>query len=95
VFSQIVQLKKAMSKWTFFCISSVFGTLLEDLLTFHCCQWQKFAIKTLLCNTDCLYTVDSDVQPNNRHRMHVLYFEATLVMPVCHSIVLYVHCFSC
>ena len=41
-------------------------------------------MKTLLCNTDYFYIVDIDVQPN-RHRMHVLYFEATLIMPVCYN----------
>jgi len=25
----------------------------------------------------------------------MLYLEATLVMPVCHSVMLYVHCLSC
>jgi hypothetical protein len=38
LFSQIVRLKKTMSKGTLFCFNAASGTLLEDLRTLYCCR---------------------------------------------------------
>jgi hypothetical protein len=61
LFSQIVCLKKAVSKRTFFCFNAASGTLHEDLRTLYFCRQNKFSIKALLCSTQHLYIVDSDM----------------------------------
>ena len=75
----ICVLKTAMSKRTFFCFSAAFicnvwracklyrmefpsKTVTHN---FHCCWRRKFTIKSLLCVTPYLYTVDSDMQLSN------------------------------
>jgi hypothetical protein len=56
LFSQIVRIKKAMSKRTFFCFNAASDTLHEDLRTLYCCRRHTFATKALLCNTIFLYS---------------------------------------
>jgi len=57
LFNQIIPLKKAMSKRIFFCLNSIFGTL-HNYLRWYCCRRNKFAIKTLLYNTQYFYMAD-------------------------------------
>ena len=61
LFKQIVCLKKAVSKRTFFCFNAASGTSREDPRTFYSCRRYKLAIKALLSNAQYLYIVDSDV----------------------------------
>jgi hypothetical protein len=61
LFSQIVRLKKATSKGTFFCFSAASGTLREDLRTFYCCWRHKFVTEVLLRNTQHFYIVDTEM----------------------------------
>jgi len=56
MFSQILRLKKAMSKQTSYCSSEGSDTLHEDLRTSYCWQRHKFAIKSLLWNTQPFYS---------------------------------------
>ena len=44
-FRQIVRLKKAMNKQTFWCFTTASSTLHNDLRTFYCCQRHEFAYK--------------------------------------------------
>jgi hypothetical protein len=46
------------------------GTWHEDRSRFYICRRHEFSTQALLCNTEYLYTVDSDVYLNNRHRTH-------------------------
>jgi hypothetical protein len=59
-----------------------------------CCRPNKFAIKALLCNTQYIYTVDSDVQLNNTHRMRCFFSTAAVVTRTRISVILYARCLS-
>jgi hypothetical protein len=79
MFSQTVCVKNAMSKRTFFCFIAASGNLHEDARTFYCCRPHTFATKALLCNSQYLYTVDSDVALSDTNRMQGCVPTATTV----------------
>jgi hypothetical protein len=79
LFSQILRLKKSMSKQTFFCFTAATGILHEHLRTLYCFRPDKFAAKVSLWNTQYLYIDESDMQLKNTYREYIVVFTATMV----------------
>lgn len=53
----------------------------------ECCIVAGNAIKALLCNTQCCYGGDSNIQPSNTHDMHCCFTSAIPVMTMHHNVV--------
>ena len=83
LFSQIVRLKKAMSKQTNI---PMFGT-------FYCCRRHKFA--QMHCCATVIIFMQLAVQLNGTHRIDCSVSSATMVRRTRHSVTLYVCCLSC
>lgn len=61
-----------------------------------CFGWRHmFALRVLLCNTQYIYVIDSDMQIKSTHRMRCCISATTLVTRTRHSVTLYVHSQSC
>ena len=110
LFSQIVRLKKAMSKRTLFCFNAAFICNVWKTVNFqlfgmqfisktvtyklHCYLWHTFTIKALLCKSQYFHTVDSDMQLNNTYSINCC-FHWKMAMRMRHSVTLYVSCLCC
>jgi len=51
-----------------------------DICMLYCCWQHTYAIKALLCNTQCFYGADSNIQLSIIHNMHCCFTSAILVM---------------
>ena len=83
-----------MSKGIFYCCTAPSDTLHEDLSTLYCCQY-KFAVKSLLCNIQYFYILDSGVFLNNTQKMHCFVSTTTMVTRTLRNVTLYLPGLSC
>jgi len=58
----------------------------------YCCWQHTYAIKALLCNTQCFSGAESNIQPSNTHDMHCCFTSAILVMIMHHNVVCTLSC---
>jgi hypothetical protein len=94
LYSQIVRLKKAMSKRTFFCFNAASGTLHEDLRMFYCCWRHKFAIKHC-CATLSIFIQLTVTCSSTTHTECNVVSTATMVTRKRHDVTLYIHYLFC
>jgi len=73
--------------------AKIMGTLHEHLCTFYCCQQHMFAIKALLCNTQC-YIAGSGTWLSNTQRINCV-STAAMIAYMHHNNMLYVQGLSC
>ena len=70
--------------------TKISGRLWKVISKLYFWRRNKFATKTLLCNTEYFYIVDSDTQLNNAHRTHCDVSTATNIKRTRHTLTLYV-----
>ena len=76
--------------------TKISGTWHEDRRTFYICRRREFSTQALLCTTEYLYIVDSDMHLNNRHRTYCCVSTAKIVKRTNHNVkLLHILSISC